>query len=286
LVALLFYFATLVDLPNHLLPRSISRSVEERRIQNGYLTATGVALLALVAALARRMAKTRVRAVGLLSASFTLTLIFIQAASWVVHIIENPPVRRALCANNLKQITLALLNYESAYGAFPPRAIQDPRGRPLLSWRVAILPFLEEKHDLYDKFHLDEPWDSPHNRSLIDEMPSGYYCPGQTDWARNLTIYQVLDGPGVFLDGKRPTRISEISDGLAQTIAVVEGRVAVPWTSPQDVSFRPDEPFRPWEATHPGGFNATFVDGSLRFQKCTMPESELKAYATRSGGEK
>ena len=192
----------------------------------------------------------------------------------------------ALCVNNLKQIALALLNYESTSGAFPPRVIEDRLGRPLLSWRVAILPLLEGKRDLYDKFHLDEPWDSPHNRSLIDQMPSAYYCPGQADWTRNLTIYQVLDGPGVFLDATKPTRISEIGDGLGKTIAVVEGRIPVPWTSPQDVPFRPDQPFLPWEATHPGGFNATFVDGSVRFYDRTIPESELKAYATRSGAEK
>jgi prepilin-type processing-associated H-X9-DG protein len=117
-------------------------------------------------------------------------------------------------------------------------------------------------------------------------MPSQYNCPGQADWARNLTIYQVLEGPGVFLDATKPTRISEISDGTSKTIAVAEGLVPVPWTSTRDLSFRPDQPFLPWEVTHPGGFNATFVDGSVRFHKRTIPDSELKAYATRSGGEK
>jgi prepilin-type processing-associated H-X9-DG protein len=282
LLALLFYLATLADVPNHLLPKSISRAVEERRRQNGYLTSTGAALIALMAAFVSRMANTRVRAVGLLSASVALALMFFQA----VHTIEHTPARRAQCVNNLKQISLALLNYESVYGVFPPRVIQDPRGRPLLSWRVAILPFLEQEHDLYGKFHLDEPWDSPHNLSLIDQMPGGYFCPGQPDWTRNLTIYQVLDGPGVFLDSMRPTRISEITDDFAKTIAVVEGRIPIPWTSPQDVPFQPDQPFLPWEATHPGGFNATFVDGSVRFHSRTMSEPALKAFATRSGGEK
>ncbi len=286
LLALLLYLATLADFPNHLLPKSISRTVEERRAQNGYLTATGVALIAFLAAYAGRAAKTRVRSIGMFAASLALALVFVQAVSWVVQSIEHPPVRRALCVNNLKQIAVALLNYESTFGALPPRVIRDRHGRPLLSWRVAILPFLGNDRALYDRFHLDEPWDSPHNRSLIDQMPSAYFCPGQADWTRNLTIYQVLDGPGVFLDATKPTRISEISDGLDKTIAVVEGRVPVPWTSPQDVPFRLDQPFPPWESTHPGGFNATFVDGAARFHKRTMPESELKAYATRSGGEK
>ena len=284
LLALLLYLATLADFPNHLLPKSISRTIEERRTQNGYLTATGVALIAFLAAYFSRMARTHGRAVGLLAASAAMALMLIQAVTWVAHRIEYPPFRRAQCVNNLKQISVALLNYESSYGALPLRVIQDHQGRPLLSWRVAILPFLVP--DLYDRFHLDEPWDSPHNRSLIDQMPSAYFCPGQADWTHNLTIYQVLDGPGVFLDATKPTRISEIDDGLGKTIAVVEGRVPVPWTSPQDVPFRPDQPFLSWEATHPGGFNATFVNGAVRFHKSTIPESELRAYATRSGGEK
>ena len=177
-----------------------------------------------------------------------------------------------------------MANYESTFGAFPPRVSRDREGRPLLSWRVALLPFLEQQA-LYDKFHHDEPWDSPHNRTLIDQIPSIYLCPSQASWVGKQTLYQVLEGPGVFLDDSEPTRLLDIRDDQAGTIAVVESANPVPWTSPWDVPFRPNLPFPAWQATHIGGFNASLVDGSVRFQKRTMPEAELKALATRDSGD-
>src|SRR5438477_2970944 len=86
--------------------------------------------------------------------------------------------RRAQCVHNLKQIGLAMHNYRSANDAFPMPAITDKNGKPLLSWRVAILPFIEQG-ELYNKFHTDEPWDSPHNKALLKEMPPTYLCPSR-----------------------------------------------------------------------------------------------------------
>jgi prepilin-type processing-associated H-X9-DG protein len=284
-LALVFYGATLADLPNRLQPRSISRIVEEVRTQNGYLASMAAALLALAAAYLSRQGGSPGRALGLLCGCVPLTLMPFQAANAVLQGIARESAPRAQCVNNLKQIGLALANYESRFEAFPPRVSWDREGKPLLSWRVAILPFIEQQ-ELYDKFHLDEPWDSPHNLKLVNQIPATFICPGQARWTRNLTIYQVLDGPDAFLYDSKPTRLSEIADGTGNTIAVVEATIPVPWTSPQDVPFRTDQPFPAWEATHPGGFNASFVDGSVRFQKATMNEAELKASATRSGGEK
>ncbi len=90
--------------------------------------------------------------------------------------------------NNLKQIGLAMHNYESTFGTFPPAYIADKAtGKPLLSWRVAILPFLEQDA-LYKQFHLDEPWDSAHNKTLIARMPPVYRSPGRRRQAGNDTV--------------------------------------------------------------------------------------------------
>jgi prepilin-type processing-associated H-X9-DG protein len=194
------------------------------------------------------------------------------------------PARRAQCVNNLKQIQLALLNYERDFGAFPPRVTRDRVGRPLVSWRVLILPYLEQK-ELYARFRLDEPWDSPHNVTLIAPIPPVYRCPRLATWIRDLTVYQVLDGPGAFLDDRELTRSAQIKDDRSAILGVVEGPRAVPWTSPEDVPFRTDRPFPGWGATHPGGFTAAFADGSVRFLKHTIRDSVLKALATRAGGE-
>ena len=102
--------------------------------------------------------------------------------------------RRAQCTNNLKQIGLAFHNYQEANGSLPPAAITDRNGKPLLCWRVAILPYLESS-PLYSRFHLDEPWDSPHNLALLDPMPMVYACPSDRNRKPGMTGYQVVVGP-------------------------------------------------------------------------------------------
>jgi hypothetical protein len=92
---------------------------------------------------------------------------------------------------------------------------------------LTLLPFLEQQA-LHGKFHLDEPWDSPHNLTPIDQVPAPFICPSQAGWSRKQAIYQALDGPGAFLDASKPSRISEIGDGTSEPIAIVEGSTPVP----------------------------------------------------------
>ncbi len=198
--------------------------------------------------------------------------------------------RRAQCVNNLKQIGLAMHNYESANGAFPAAAIVDEQRKPLLSWRVAILPYLEQK-SLYDKFKLDEPWDSPHNKALLKEMPAVYGCPSRNLAGEpGMTAYRVFSGPGAILDPTRPTRIAEVTDGLTNTFMVVESVEAIPWTKPDDLPFGnarglPGIPLFGAGSKHPGGFNALFGDGSVRFIKMSISPQLFRGLITRSGGE-
>src|SRR4051794_35047430 len=81
-----------------------------------------------------------------------------------------------ICRINLRQIGLAMHNYHDRHGQFPAIAVFDDRGRPLLSWRVTVLPFMGQG-PLYQKFRLNEPWDSPHNKALLGEMPMEFACP-------------------------------------------------------------------------------------------------------------
>jgi prepilin-type processing-associated H-X9-DG protein len=285
---LIIALVTRADLPNRLhIPRSISKVTESHRTLSWYLASLGAALLALGADFtARRAAQGRAfRLVGVLCAVVTATVLVEALLSSERSVWPEGSGSRALCTNNLKQIELALYNYESAFGALPPRVLRDRQGRPLLSWRVLILPYLEQE-ELYSRFHLDEPWDSPHNRPLIDSMPSLLRCPGQAAWTATQTVYQVLDGPGVFLDGSEPTRWAQITDDRGATISIVESSVPVPWTSPQDVPFSLNRPFKGWEATHPGGINCALADGSVKFLKATIRASVFKALATRAGGER
>lgn len=104
--------------------------------------------------------------------------------------------RRVQCVNNLKQIALAMHNYHASNNKFPRPATHNEKGKSLLSWRVAILPFIEQQ-ELYDKFKRDEPWDSPHNKALLKEMPPVYRCPIRTNVERFTTNYRVFVGNGI-----------------------------------------------------------------------------------------
>ena len=194
--------------------------------------------------------------------------------------------RRALCVNNEKQIGLAFHNYISTRGFVPPPAILDKAGKPMLSWRVSLLPYLENG-DLYNEFHLDEPWDSEHNKSLIARMPAVYACPSRPNTAPGMTAYRVFSGKGTAFDTPGGVKLQKLTDGPSQTIAVVESKQQTPWTSPEELPFDGDgaAALALVGSSHPGGFNVLFLDGSTRFLKITTAAEVFKALLTYGGGE-
>ncbi len=192
--------------------------------------------------------------------------------------------RRAQCTNNLKQFGLAMHNYHSTFNHFPAAAITGDDGTPLLSWRVAILPYIEQA-PLYEQFHLEEPWDSPHNKTLIDQMPPVYACPSGT-FQPGHTGYRVFVGAGAAFELTEPAGIQNFTDGTSNTLLVVEAEESVPWTKPEGIPFDPEaNPSDQTGSKHPGGFNALFADGSVRFISDAVNEIVLKALITRAGSE-
>jgi prepilin-type processing-associated H-X9-DG protein len=192
--------------------------------------------------------------------------------------------RRSQCVNNLKQIGLAMHNFHDQKGHFPTAAITDEDGKPLLSWRVAILPYIDQGA-LYSRFKLDEPWDSPHNQALLSMMPSVYKCPSDPGLDGTFTTtYQAIAGPGAMFDGNQKISIAQVIDGTSVTLMVAESNIPVPWTKPDDLPHPPGTPW-PFGSKHPGGFNALFVDGSVRFLRSTIVPAALGALVTRAGQE-
>ncbi len=199
---------------------------------------------------------------------------------------------RSQSLNHLKQIGLALLAYEKAHGHFPAD-IGAKEGTSLLSWRVQLLPFLDEQ-DLFHEFKLDEPWDSPHNMPLVGRMPSVFAVPN-TPAGPGLTFYRGVSGAHTIFDPKVPegVKIASITDGTSNTIAVIEAKGGVLWTKPQsEVPFV--EGHGPAELETFGealssqsldGLNAVFCDGSVRFLRNSVSLEILKALITRDGGE-
>ncbi|MBN1911839.1 MAG: DUF1559 domain-containing protein [Pirellulales bacterium] len=150
----------------------------------------------------------------------------------------GPAAYRAQCANRMKQLGIALHNYEADYHCFPPAYIRDKEGRPMHSWRVLILPYLEEG-TLYKKFRLNEPWDSSYNKTVAANMPSCFQCGANRNAAPGMTDYMAVTGPGTMWDGDRGCKIKDITDGTDQTLMLIEAAGAsVPWNAPQDLTLK------------------------------------------------
>ena len=187
---------------------------------------------------------------------------------------------------SLRQLALAALNFESAHQHFPAQSIKADDGTPLLSWRVAILPFLGES-ELYEQFNLDEAWDSPHNIQLLDKIPRWLQHP---DVEHGKTVFLGLDGEGTAFDSEREGReitFGSISDGSSNTILFVEADVsqAVEWSRPVDLNYDAANPTNGLGGiTDDGTFNAVLADASAVSFDLSAPDL-LDAWATINGGE-
>jgi hypothetical protein len=216
---------------------------------------------------------------GLIGCLFTLALFLPAVRS------AREAARRAQCTNNLKQIGAAMHSYHDANGCLPSAAIIDKDGKPLLSWRVTILPYLEYGDPIYAQFHLDEPWDSPHNHALLERMPSIYACPSDRTLKPGMTGYQAAIGPdAAFTPEFKHLTLKDFPDGVSNTIVVVEAKPSVPWTKPDDIRVDmnlPQAGLGNPHGYHINGFNALFVDCSVRFIKNSIAPLVLRALLTR-----
>jgi hypothetical protein len=192
--------------------------------------------------------------------------------------------RRMGTSNNMKQILLGMFNYESVHRRFPTD-ITDEEGQPLLSWRVAILPYIEQQ-ELYQRFRLDEPWDSEHNLPLLDQMPEVFAAPGMIV-APNHTVYQVPDGEGMIFESRETAPLRTVTDGLSNTIALFESGAedATPWTRPGSVEIDPEDPQAALGRQRPQVFVVGMGDGAVRSLPQTVDLETLWALLTRGGGE-
>jgi hypothetical protein len=149
--------------------------------------------------------------------------------------------REALGANiqmNLAQMAVGMHNYASSHDGAPQADVLGKDGRPLLSWRVLLLPYVEE-HNLYSDFKLDEPWDSPHNSKLISRMPLIYKGCRDCSSPPHTTYYQVIRGPGTPLE--RPElKFEDFKGDAANTFLIVEAAEPVIWSKPDDLQYLPD----------------------------------------------
>jgi hypothetical protein len=191
---------------------------------------------------------------------------------------------RQQSVDNLKTLAIALQSYHDEHGQFPPAAVYSKDGKALLSWRVLLLPYLEQRR-LFRQFKLDEPWDGPTNQKLLARMPKVYAVPGGKGKGTRATIYQVITGPETVFPSPNACRIADITDGRKNTLLIVEAADPVPWTKPADLSYDSKKPVPKLGGVSRKGCQAAYADGSVRLLKPTIKEATLRALITRNGGE-
>lgn len=192
----------------------------------------------------------------------------------------------AVAMNNLKQIGLALHNYEAAYGHFPPAATIGKKGKKLLSWRVAILPFIEQSN-LYQQFKQDEAWDSENNKKWSEVSIKTYMDP-RADLNPGHTNYKAPVGNGALFDLVKGFKIADVHDGTSNTLMVISGGDPVPWAKPDDFEYDPKKDF---PADYAKAFDdsllVAFADGSVRtinLAKLKNRSQTMKYLIERSDG--
>jgi hypothetical protein len=196
------------------------------------------------------------------------------------------PTPRMQASNSLKQLLLAMHQYADTHQKrLPPPAIYSKDGKALLSWRVLLLPYIEQQ-SLYKMFRLDEPWDSPHNLALLPQMPPLFEDSRHPEKRKEgMTWYRVFVGPGAAFETGKGIFEKDFADGTGNTLMVVEAADAVPWTKPAELAFGPECDL-PRLGGHFGKvFLASVTDGTFIVLPINMAEEDLRAAITRSGAE-
>ncbi|MCL2349335.1 MAG: DUF1559 domain-containing protein [Planctomycetaceae bacterium] len=215
------------------------------------------------------------------------------------------PARRMQCSNQVKQIALAMDTYHDVYHSLPPAYTVDESGKPLHSWRVLLLPYLEQSA-LYEQIRLDEPWDSEHNSQFHSQMLSVFQCPSgkradasasqgkqSPEPQRNdlNCYYSVVIGEQTIFPGAEPVNFGQISDGRSNTILVVERMYPVCWMDPTheitfvDACLGVNTNVYGLGSGHIKGCNVAMADGSVQYFSDTIKPETLKALLTKAGGE-
>jgi Protein of unknown function (DUF1559) len=160
-------------------------------------------------------------------------------------------------------------------------------GKPLYSWRVLLLPYIDQQ-GLYDEFKLDEPWDSPHNIRLLERMPSTYAPPRykQSLVPPHHTVCHVFVGKGTPFEGREDLSLDDFPDGTSSTLLVIEAGEPVPWTKPQELEYDPDGPLPELRGLFKDIIRVCMADGSVRYVRRDVSEATLRAAITRNGGDK
>lgn len=184
----------------------------------------------------------------------------------------SPVVPLLQAGANAKKIGLAFHNIEGAFGRLPTDHGKN-NGKPLFSWRVSVLPYIDKDGDeLFRKFNLDEPWDGENNKKLIPLMPKIYSDP-RIKLEPGMTTYKTFTGKDAYLNFGKSKSLIAIQDGSSNTIMLVSAGKPIVWTKPEDIDFAMDKPL-PDLTSDPSllPLVSCFFDGGV----CIIPTAMVK----------
>jgi hypothetical protein len=203
--------------------------------------------------------------------------------------------RRISCGNNLKQIVLALHNYHDVYDSLPPTYVADKNGKPMHSWRVLILPYMEQKA-LYDQYRFDEPWDGPNNSKLAGQIKRAFSCPSEPhkpgSAASLETDYVAIVGDHTAWQGEKALDFTAFKDGTANTIFIVEvHNSGIHWMEPRDLHVSQMATVinakhgQGIGSPHPHGAQVGMADCAIKFLSDDTPADVLQELITIDDGK-
>jgi hypothetical protein len=192
--------------------------------------------------------------------------------------------RKASASNHLKQLGLALLVYETEQGAFPPAIVRDANGKALYSGFVLLLPLLE-RQDIYDKWKLDEPWDSPNNLVLSRQALDVFQHPGSLSSEPARTDFQFSTGPGAVFEGGGSCADFDIQDRFNTVFLISTTGGPKHWSEPA-VGWDGTKVQVPVLGADGDDPYFAFSDGSVKRVDRNSNPAFFKAISTRAGRER
>jgi hypothetical protein len=188
---------------------------------------------------------------------------------------EDPVVQQTeQTLSNLKRLAIAAHNFRDVHERFPPAVLMGPDGQIPHSWRIELLPFVDQEA-LYKQYRMNEPWDSENNKKVLEKMPAVFRSPFDDPKSTN-SGYYALVGPGTMFEGTAGIRMAQVTDGSSNTLLIVEAKRSIPWTKPDDIAFDPEKPLPEVGGFIKGRFAGAMADGSVGEFDIEQVKDQLK----------